>query len=196
MGLGWCLDKLKELLTVSLAPNTRRNHTAREMATLLECRRSSKSWPLAPWGTLFPSLWSGTAGLARSANQACRFASFRVTLVGILNVESLIAMEDWALLDIIVQGYARNLGNAIGSTHKYFVHYSLKSRHGFRYIHKLFVYHLIVTEVFHLDGIQGLKVIKVGLLTEIGSLYCTPSLTLELVRTSSSWRGRGGWKPE
>ena len=75
--------------TVSLAPKTRRNHTARGIATLFEYRSSNKSWPLAPWGTLLPSLCRGISGFAKSANQACRLASFKVTLVGILKVDCL-----------------------------------------------------------------------------------------------------------
>ena len=75
--------------TVSLPPKTRRNHTARGIATLFMCRRSSRSCPFAPCGTLLLSLCSGTSGLARSANHACRFASFMVTREGSLNEEDL-----------------------------------------------------------------------------------------------------------
>lgn len=75
--------------TVSLAPNTRRNQTARGTATLWSCSRSNRSCPFAPWGTLFPSLCRGTSGLARSANHCFRLASFNVTREGSLKEEAL-----------------------------------------------------------------------------------------------------------
>ena len=73
----------------SLAPKTRRNQTARGIATALAWSKSSKSWPFAPCGTLFPSLCSGTDGLARSANHACLLASLGVTRWGMRNVDCL-----------------------------------------------------------------------------------------------------------
>lgn len=73
----------------SLAPKTRRNQTARGIATALAWSKSSKSWPFAPCGTLFPSLCSGTDGLARSANHACLLASLGVTRWGMRKVDAL-----------------------------------------------------------------------------------------------------------
>ncbi len=76
-------------LTESFAPNTRKNHTARGIATLLVWSKSSRSCPFAPWGTFLPSLDKGTSGFARSANHAFLLASLSVTLDGKRNVEAL-----------------------------------------------------------------------------------------------------------
>lgn len=106
-----------------MQPNTLTNQTARGIATLFACRRSSKSFPLTPCGMLLLSLYKGTSGFARSENQAFRFASLRVAREGTRKVVDLHRGE---LGEVRMRWhksrYARYLGQILSPSLKYLVH--------------------------------------------------------------------------